>query len=91
MLEHGERLPRRAQDALLHFVQHGNRNLRLLDRAAAPPALVSPAILADATVVLIHDQPRPRTVTPTALQALLNELSTIAAVLEDVASQNGEV
>ncbi|NCC35938.1 MAG: hypothetical protein EOM24_28565, partial [Chloroflexia bacterium] len=24
MLEHGERLPRRAQDALLHFVQHGN-------------------------------------------------------------------
>ncbi|WP_129676961.1 hypothetical protein [Candidatus Chloroploca sp. Khr17] len=89
-LEHGERLPHRAQDALLHFVQQGDRNLRLLDRAAVPDALMPPEILTDAIIVLIHDQARPRSMTPTALEVLLNELSMVAAGLEE-ADPKGEL
>jgi hypothetical protein len=77
-----DRLPPRAQDALIRFVQSGGRNLRLLDRADASPALLPPEMLADATVVLIHDHPKPRALTPSQLQAALADMSEIAAVLE---------
>jgi len=81
-LENGEKLNGRSQQALLHFVQNGDRNLRLLDRAAAPAALLAADALPQAAVILIHDQPKVTAVTPAHLQTLLDHLSAVAAVLE---------
>jgi hypothetical protein len=81
-LENEQRLGGFARQALLDFVQNGNRNLRLLDRAAAPAALLGPEALPQETTLLIHDQPKPGAVTPARLQTLLDDLSIVAAALE---------
>lgn len=81
-LENEGRLGGFSRQALLSFVQNGNRNLRLLDRAAAPAALLGPAALPEATVILIHDQPRVTAVTAATFGVLLDDLSAVAAALE---------
>jgi hypothetical protein len=56
--------------------------IRLLNRAAAPAALLRPEVLPQVTTILIHDQPKPGAVTPAYLQTLLDDLSVAAAALE---------
>jgi hypothetical protein len=82
LLENEARLSTFARQALLQFVQNGNRNLQLLDRAAASAALLGPDVLPGAAVVLIHDQPRITAVTLTGFQTSLDELSAVADALE---------
>jgi len=93
-----EKLSARSRQAMLDFVAKGYptglrgrtyrakpgvRNLHLQDRADVAPAVLPPELLADAAVVLLHDQPNATAVTAEELRALLDDLLAVAATLEE--------
>lgn len=93
-----EKLSARSRQAMLDFVAKGYptglrgrtyrakpgvRNLHLQDRADVAPAVLPPELLADAAVVLLHDQPNATAVTAEELRAVLDDLLAVAVTLEE--------